>query len=166
MAIAIVVRRLALALTAGLSSTTDKVLVGCGLATAGSSVFFASFMLVQGDHPPRVNGIQHLAIFAQPNSSSRSASIARMRRAADPILPSVDLDMSPTGTIARRDKIDESDALAPLEKAFSVSRDSEADIRWNGRWIAAGDDRNLQSSRTPTAAEHFSRKMIFDSPDD
>jgi len=52
-----------------------------GTALAGLSVAFAGYMLAYGDGKVRVNGMDHLAIFAQPRGSATSG-------AADGVRPS------------------------------------------------------------------------------
>ena len=55
----------------------DAAIVGTGVFAAVGSAAFAGFMLMQGDHKPQVNGMEYLAIFAQPKGGANS-------RAADP----------------------------------------------------------------------------------
>jgi len=50
----------------------DAALVGTGVFAAVGSAAFAGFMLMQGDHKPQVNGMEYLAIFAQPKSGVKS----------------------------------------------------------------------------------------------
>ncbi len=84
-----------------LKSLGDIALVGAGVTMAVGSVVFAAAMLLDGDHPPRVNGLQYLAIFAQPRGSSpptlaeSPSAGATSRRVAEDAL-----DMAPTGSIA------------------------------------------------------------------
>ena len=80
----------------------DFALVSAGVATAVGSIVFAGAMLLEGNHEPRVNGLQYLAIFAKPRGSSRPAlaesptvAAANRRVAGDA------LDMAPTGSIAQ-----------------------------------------------------------------
>ena len=51
-------------------SLGDIALAGTGVAMAASSVVFAGYMLMQPDHGPRINGMEYLAVFGKPNSSS------------------------------------------------------------------------------------------------
>ena len=61
-----------------------------GTALAGASVLFAGYMLAFGEGKVRVNGIDHLAIFAQPHGQpptgvtaiARSEAERAVRRAA------------------------------------------------------------------------------------
>jgi hypothetical protein len=50
----------------------DAALVGTGVFAAVGSAAFAGFMLMQGDHKPQVNGMEYLAIFAQPKGGVKS----------------------------------------------------------------------------------------------
>lgn len=85
----------------------DIALISSGIAAAVGSVAFAGAMLMQGDHPPNVNGMQYLAIFARPSSgthmepdapSSPAPAPEQTQVAAAP-QPSPTLDMAPTGAI-------------------------------------------------------------------
>ena len=68
-----------------------------GTALAGFSIAFAGYMLAYGDGKVRVNGMEHLAIFAQPRGAATegAAEVAP----SDATLPA---DM-PTGSIAGRE---------------------------------------------------------------
>ena len=57
------------AAAAGLAAAraVDLALIGGGVATATGAVGFAGYMSVAGDHEPRINGMEYLAIFAQPS---------------------------------------------------------------------------------------------------
>ena len=48
----------------------EIVLRAVGTALAGLSVAFAGYMLAQGGGAVRVNGMEHLAIFAQPRGTA------------------------------------------------------------------------------------------------
>ncbi len=87
-------------------SLGDLALVGVGVAMAVGSIVFASDMLSQDDHEPRVNGMQYLAIFAQPRGSARPAP------AAPPAVAANAVDMAPTGSIAR--SADDAVDMAPI----------------------------------------------------
>jgi hypothetical protein len=58
-----------------------------GTALAGLSVAFASYMLAYGEGKVRVNGIEHLDIFAQPRGGGAGA-------------PSAPVDLETTGSLA------------------------------------------------------------------
>ena len=47
----------------------DVALIGAGVAMAAGSVLFASYMLINADSGPRINGMQYLAIFDKPRGS-------------------------------------------------------------------------------------------------
>ncbi|MGO9771061.1 MAG: hypothetical protein ACLPSW_16240 [Roseiarcus sp.] len=99
-------------------SLGDLALVGVGMAMAVGSIVFATDMLSQGNHEPRVNGMQYLAIFAQPRGSPQPAPAASPAvaaansRGADSAVDTAPtgsivrgaddaVDMAPTGSIAR-----------------------------------------------------------------
>ena len=160
MTIATTTRRFALALSAGLVSTTDKALAGCGVAMAGSSAIFSGYMLLHADHAPRINGIEHLAIFAQPNLSKRTASL----RAAVDADAGEGADLSPTGSIGPRSPNSEESgptSVKPLETTARPSRDTQAEIRWNGQWIAPDQVRGASDLRAPQVGNRFNKKLIF-----
>ena len=48
---------------------TDVALRALGAALAGLSILFAAYMLADGGYKIRVNGMEHLAIFAQPRGA-------------------------------------------------------------------------------------------------
>ena len=52
-----------------------------GTALAGMSIGFAVYMLAYGGGRTRINGLEHLAIFAQPRGARRTASGGASRRA-------------------------------------------------------------------------------------
>jgi hypothetical protein len=64
-----------------------------GTALAGLSIAFAAYMLAYGGGKIRVNGMEHLAIFAQPRGTATNA-IGPSPRPAKPV------DMAPTGSLA------------------------------------------------------------------
>ncbi len=68
-----------------------------GTGLAGASVVFAGYMLAYGGGKVRVNGMEHLAIFAQPRGAAAGGTTDIVPSAA-----SVPSDM-PTGSIARRE---------------------------------------------------------------
>ncbi len=75
--------------TAASGRLLDLALIGGLVCTAAGAVAFAGYETLINDHMPKVNGIQYLAIFAQPNSHVSAA-------AAEPAL-----DMSPVGAVWR-----------------------------------------------------------------
>lgn len=84
-----------------MTSLSDFALVSAGVAMAVGSVGFAGYMLLQNDREPRINGMQYLAIFAQPRGTSRPA-LAEAPPVGAARRPVADggLDMAPTGSIA------------------------------------------------------------------
>ncbi len=80
----------------------DIALVGAGVAMAVGSIVFAAAMLGQGDHPPRINGMQYLAIFAKPRGSAQPRlAQSPVVAATAPRVVGATLDMTPTGAVAR-----------------------------------------------------------------
>jgi hypothetical protein len=67
-----------------------------GTALAGMSIAFAVYMLAYGGGKTRVNGLEHLAIFAQP----RGAGGARPADAPPAPAAGGGLDMATTGSLA------------------------------------------------------------------
>jgi len=70
-----------------------------GTALAGMSMAFAVYMLAYGGGKTRINGLEHLAIFAQPRGSASGAPPAE-----GPALPAANgdaaVDMATTGSFA------------------------------------------------------------------
>jgi hypothetical protein len=70
-----------------------------GTALAGMSIAFAVYMLAYGGGKTRINGLEHLAIFAQPRGSASGAPAAE-----GPALPAANgggaVDMATTGSFA------------------------------------------------------------------
>lgn len=71
---------------------SDLILRMTGVSLAVGSIAFATHMMSNPSHPPRVTGIEHLAIYAKP--SNRAA--ARMQQT-----PAQGIDTMPVGAIAR-----------------------------------------------------------------
>jgi hypothetical protein len=59
-----------------MSPGTEVALRAVGTALAGLSVAFASYMLAFGEGKVRVNGLEHLALFAQPRGAAAPAGPA------------------------------------------------------------------------------------------
>jgi len=89
----------------------DFALFFAGATMAAAAVVFAHAMLTQADPRPRINGMQYLAIFAQPRGSSPAAAAAPppARRVAE-----AGVDKAPTGALGR-DALDKTPtgAIAP-----------------------------------------------------
>lgn len=82
----------------------DLALIGSGVATATAAVTFAGVMLMQGDHAPNINGMQYLAVFAQPSKALRPGDPATplSTAAAAAHEPQATVDMEPVGAISAR----------------------------------------------------------------
>jgi hypothetical protein len=175
----------------GLVSLTDLALVCCGMAAAGASIAFAGYMLVQPHRKPRINGMEYLAIFAQPKESSRpdtgptARPIAPRRRIA-----AQKVDPTPTGSILKNVRsprvTDESfhiiggrTGLVWLRKEETILAVRVGDVvaglgrigaitRRDGRWVLLDENGALLSTTDDSApagqdpGERFSRSLIFD----
>ena len=164
-----------------LKSLGDVALIGAGLALAGLSIGFASYMVALGDHEPRINGLEYLAIFAQPRGAreivERSASSAPPRAAA--------VDPTPTGSIAPRPpqaneppeivtaerdrawiKINGTIRAAALGDSVPGLGRIGAIVERGGRWVLLDETgAELAASAAPRGADGaapFTRPMIFD----
>ena len=73
----------------------DIALRALGAALAGLSILFAAYMLADGGYKIRVNGMEHLAIFAQPRGAPAKAD-GPPAKVARLVLPA--LDMTATGS--------------------------------------------------------------------
>src|SRR3569833_3999761 len=82
------------------SRAVDLALIGGGVATATGAVGFAGYMILAGDHEPHINGMEYLAIFAQP--ARHAAAGANQPDATQPDATKV--DVSPIGAIPRQIK--------------------------------------------------------------
>jgi hypothetical protein len=54
-----------------------------GVALAGGSVAFAAHMMSDPSHPPRITGVEHLAIYAKPSKHNAQPSGAPPRPGID-----------------------------------------------------------------------------------
>ncbi len=70
----------------GVARLGDLALIGGSLATAAGAVGFAGYMTLHGPATPRINGVEYLAIFAQPSHRLAEA-------------PTPEVDMAPTGAL-------------------------------------------------------------------
>jgi hypothetical protein len=66
-----------------------------GSALAGVSIAFAVYMLAYGGGKTRINGLEHLAIFAQPRGAASGAPPAE-----GSVPPTAAVDMATTGSFA------------------------------------------------------------------
>src|SRR5271165_422994 len=151
-----------------------------GTALAGLSVAFAGYMLAQGGGRVRVNGMEHLAIFAQPRGAASAASSLILPSLTEPAKP---LDMSATGSFdasrprarppvevlaARADRVwlridGVIRAASPGESVPGVGHIASIVPR-DGGW-ALLDDKGatlLTLPKRANGAALFSRKRIFD----
>jgi hypothetical protein len=96
---------------AGVAATRllDLALIGGCLATAAGAVGFAGYMTMAGEHSPFINGMQYLAIFAQPSHPHR-----------------VGVDMNPVGAI-------------PPETKFRVGGYQLVGAEARFAWLREGD---------------------------
>jgi hypothetical protein len=72
-----------------------------GTALAGTSIAFAVYMLAYGGGKTRINGLEHLAIFAQPRGSGGGTPPAK-RPAPPAANDGAAVDMTTTGSLAAR----------------------------------------------------------------
>ena len=77
----------------GAARIGDFALVGGSIAAAAGAVGFAGYMTLAAPRTPRVNGMQYLAIFAQPSRTERS-----------PQPEARAIDLSPVGAVPHDDK--------------------------------------------------------------
>jgi len=167
-------------------SLIDATLVGSSVAAAVGSVVFAGAMMMQGDHPPAVNGVEYLAIFAQPKVAASAAQGAH----APQFVANVGVDFTPLGSLAppgttaagAYELVSAQSTLAWVRVGTRILAVKPGDtlpglgvvraIAWDsGRWTLVGDnDAPLLRSGGPAttarsgSAPPFSRQMIFGSP--
>ena len=102
----------------------ETVIRAVGMALASLSAAFAMYMLAYGAGKTRVNGMEHLAIFAQPRGAG---NVVR-----DPAQPSADaskpVDMEATGSLAASTSQVASQA-APTPRPVEIVA-AEADRVW------------------------------------
>jgi hypothetical protein len=157
-----------------------------GTALAGMSIAFAVYMLAYGGGKTRINGLEHLAIFAQPRGSAGDA-----RPAENPTTPLADgraaVDLATTGSLAASSGKDAPEGRRPVEIVAAradrvwlrtggqlrsaVPGDSVpgvgrigAIVARDGGW-ALLDDKGavlLTVAKGPNGAALFARKRIFE----
>ena len=165
-----------------MAPTHETVIRAVGMALASLSMGFALYMLAYGGGRTRINGMEHLAIFAQPRGPGGAVR--------DPALPppgaSTAVDMAVTGSLAasagqtamegrpveivaaRADrvwlKIDGAiRTAAPGENVAGLGRIG-AIVARNGGW-ALLDDKGaelLGVAKGANGASLFARKRIFE----
>jgi hypothetical protein len=102
----------------------DVALISTGVAAAAGSAVFAGVMIMEGDHAPRVNGMQFLSVFAAPKGSPKPTA-ASTEVAQSGAGSGVDVDPSPLGSIAPPTTTD------PSEYILVAARTDRA-------WVRAG----------------------------
>jgi hypothetical protein len=108
-------------------SITDAALVSAGVAAAGGSIAFAGLMLAGGGGQPRINGLEYLAIFAQPNGSPRPDPVSAALFEPAPRVAEQAIDASPTGSINR------AETIAPLSDDGFHIVGGRSDLIWMRR---------------------------------
>jgi hypothetical protein len=156
-----------------------------GMALAGLSIAFAVYMLAYGGGKMRVNGVEYLAIFAQPRGSTGegpAVKAAALRSvAAAPVI-----DTATTGSLAapagkaapdrrpveivgaRADRVwlridGAIRSAAPGDSVAGLGRIS-AIVAHDGGWVVL-DDKGatlLSVAKGANGAPLFTRKMIFE----
>ena len=175
------------ALGIGVARLADLALMGGLLATAGGAVTFAGYMTMHAGQTPHVNGMQYLAIFAQPvhRAPSDDTPDATASRSAS-------LDMNPVGAIPRDPQAPPGDAkgepglyslvgakqtyawLRAGNRIFAVQPGDDvpnlghvaAIAQRDGRWTLIDDKGRAlivgaMAEIAPSAGGRFSKPMIF-----
>lgn len=166
----------------------DAAIVGAGVFVAVGSAAFAGFMLMQGDHTPRINGMEYLAIFAQPRGAPNepAADAQPAPKSAAPEVAAAprptDIDPAPLGAITPPKRIAPQDfELVAADAVHAWVRagarilsirpgDTIPDfgkvsaIGWlDGHWTLIGEDgKPLLAANAPAKAS-FSKPLIFGS---
>ena len=97
----------------------EVVIRAVGTALAGLSMAFAVYMLAYGAGRTRINGMEHLAIFAQPRGDG-----GIVRAATPPTAGAPQVDMAATGSLAAS----AGEAAAPVRPVKIVA--AQADRVW------------------------------------
>ena len=167
-----------------MAPTQEFALRAVGTALAGASIAFAGYMFAFGDGKARINGMEYLAIFAQPRGSAADA-IPRKAPAPRPARANA-VDTMVTGSIAPRAR---ERAPVPRPAEIVAARADRVWLRIGGTIRAAApgdnvagvghiaaivprdggwallDDKGatlLTVARRANSASLFSRKMIFE----
>ena len=163
------------ALGIGVARLADIALISGLLATAGGAVTFAGYMTMHGGQTPLINGMQYLAIFAQPSHPAHDGDAE----------PKPKLDMNPVGAIPRDAKIEAGGyALVGAKSSYAWLREGNrifavrpgddvprlghiAEIEQrDGRW-ALVDDKGATliagalAEIAPAEGGRFDKRMIF-----
>jgi hypothetical protein len=163
------------ALGVGVARLGDIVLMSGLIATAGGAVTFAGYMTMRGGQTPLVNGMQYLAIFAQPSHPAREADGE----------PTPKLDMNPIGAIPRDSKVEAGGyALVGAKSSYAWLREGNrifavrpgddvprlghvaGIVERNGRWALVDDKGGTLilgalAEIAPTEGGRFEKRMIF-----
>ena len=159
----------------GAARLVDLALIGGSIATAASAVAFAGYMtLGGGDHPPLINGMEHLAIFAQPNHGVKHGD-------------TTSVDASPVGALPPEVKAHvEGYSLVGAQKDFAWLREGNHIFsvhtgdtvprlgritsieQRDGRWTLLDDKGNQLIAATkpdipPPGTGRFDKPLIFGS---
>jgi len=155
----------------------DAALIGGGVATAAGAVAFAGYMTMGGAHPPLINGMQYLDIFAQPSRGVPARAVAQG-----------DIDMSPVGALGPRASGEVAGyALVGAQARFAWLREGNrifavrpgddvprlghigAIERRDGRWALIDENgatliESALAELAPSPGGKFDKRMIFESP--
>jgi hypothetical protein len=115
----------------------ELALAGLGLVLASVALTFAGYMVATDDHQPHVNGLEYLAIFAQPRGVNHAAlNHAALRSASNAPPRGPAIDPAPTGSIEPRR------ALANEPPEIVTAESGRAWIKIDGtiRAVAPGDN--------------------------
>lgn len=159
----------------GVARLADLALIGGLLATAGGAVTFAGYMTMRGGQTPLINGMQYLAIFAQPSHPAHGEDAATPRS----------LDMNPVGAIPPQAKVEaDGYALVGAKPTYAWLREGNrifavrpgddvprlghvaAIEQRDGRWTLV-DDKGASlivsafADLAPSQGSRFSKRMIF-----
>jgi len=159
----------------------EIVIRALGTALAGLSMAFAAYMMAYGGGKIRINGMEHLAIFAQPRGPAGVVGPVPPRADAAP-----QVDMAATGSLAASAGKATADArpvqivaaqadrvwlridgairaAAPGDRVPGLGRIGSIVAR-NGGWVLL-DDKGaelLAVARSANGAALFARKRIFE----
>ena len=158
----------------GAARLVDLALICGSLATAAGAVGFAGYMTLAGGQRPHINGLEYLAIFAQPS-----------HRATETKAPPNGLDMNPVGALPSPPKIEAGGyALVGAKETYAWLREGNrifavrpgddvprlghigAIARQGDRW-AILDEKGATlivsaiSEIAPSADGRFDKKLIF-----
>jgi hypothetical protein len=159
----------------------EIVIRALGTALAGLSIAFAAYMMAYGEGKIRINGMEHLAIFAQPRGPAGAVGPVQPLQDASP-----QVDMAATGSLAASAGEAAADArpvqivaaqadrvwlrvdgairaAAPGDSVPGLGRIGSIVAR-NGGWVLL-DDKGaelLAVARSANGAALFARKRIFE----